>query len=167
MGIRIEITADTFSQMIQDLGGVVKMFVPIPQQSQEPTPVQPVAEAPVEAEVVDPPKKPRGRPPQTKVIEAEANPTAAAPSAPVAEEPTPTAEIAPTPDKALDFEKDIRPAIVGYVNDMQDPADAGSKKKLFDALVAEFKVARASEIPADKFAAVLDYIKVQRAAAGK
>ncbi len=156
MSIRIEIIADTFSQMIQDLGGVVKMFIPVPAEAAE----QPAAmvDPPVEAEVIDPPKKPRGRPPQVKVIDAEANPITVDPAPDVV-----FIEPGPAP-KVLDFEKDLRPAIVAYVNDMSDPANPGSKKSLFDALVAEFKVARASEIPTDQYQAVLDYIKAKRAA---
>lgn len=172
MPITIQITADTFEQMVKDLGGVVKMFVAVPMAAPEisdqpATPPAPQAEEPVEAEVVDPPKKPRGKKAQ-QTIEGTVNPTPAE-AAPAAEQPTeqsaPTTATEPSePAKpALNFEDHIRPAIIQFTNDVSDPKDPASKGKVFRELIAHFGVTKSSEIPAEKYQEVLDYIAAKSA----
>lgn len=171
--IEIKITADSFSDMVKQLGGAVHMFIPVPTPEMDPkTPTIAVVDTAITPEVVDPPKKP-SRAKKTQTIEGTVNPTTASP-APAAEQTeqqttdAPSAEPAPTADEkpALDFEQHIRPAVLKYVNDCQDPKDPESKSKLFKALVAEFGVAKTSDIPADKYQAVLDSIAAKRKAAG-
>lgn len=155
VSIRIEIEADSFEEMVRQLGGAARLFVvvpgaPVEMQTATEASTSPSKGEVVEPEPVDPPKKPRTARSKPESIELKAEPPA---------EPAPAPETA-QPDKPLDFVADIHPAIVAYVNDeaKKTPDDPGARKKVFDEFIAHFKVTKTSQIPAERFAEVLAYI---------
>lgn len=127
--IRLEINATSFDELVRELGGAVKLIVP--QIVQVPA-SQPPAEAgePVTAEVVDPPRKPRGGRRPAPSIEATVNPPADAGTSPAVGSPaTPEATApvegetadqpstgTPSDEKPLDYQKDVQQTLIAYVN---------------------------------------------------
>ncbi len=101
------------------------------------------------AEVIDPPKKPRGRPAKSeKVIEGELVNQSAA------EEPS---ESPGEPVKTL---AEMRELIVAWVNDTAAAKGGGDEAKqgALGALRKEFGFQKVAEIPQEKFGAIIQYL---------
>lgn len=125
MSIRLEINATSFDELVRELGGAVKLIVP--QVIHVPASPPEAGEA-VTAEVVDPPRKPRGGKRPAPSIEAVANPPADAGTSPAVGSPEHTPEATapeaasasasgtPSDEKPLDYQKDVQQTLIEYVN---------------------------------------------------
>lgn len=166
MPIRLEIVTDTFSQMISELGGAVRLFVAPPQGQAEAQPDAPVAntgEQIVDAEVIEPTRKPNSRKRQPQTIEATANP----PAVETKSEPPkadPDLEEAPATDTVKTYELEgpngVRAAVIAYVNEIakKTPDNKDAKADAFIALKKKFDFPDLKSLPVEKYPAVMEFV---------
>jgi hypothetical protein len=135
--ISVTITADDIGDLAAQMAGFFPSAATIVQE-------------PVEAEVIDPPKKPGRKPKPPIVIDSVVNPPESPAEEPKVEEPS-------EPTKTL---AEMRELIVAWVSDTATAKGGGddAKQGALGALRKEFGFQKVAEIPPEKFGAIVEYM---------
>ena len=164
--IELKITSDTAAELAKHLAELAGGFLVVPEQH------DPVMPEVAEAQAAEAPKRTRrtkeqiaaDNAAQGAAVEQEAGePTGAGATDAQPEEstaPTPATaapeKVAPQPtDTALDFDKDVAPVVLGYVKSKGKPWVV--------AILNQFGVERASELPPEQFGELVDTLHAEAA----